>query len=176
MRKVLVIGSSGAGKSTFSRRLGEITGLKVIHLDKLFWNANWVETPKDDWREHVADVLEGDSWIIDGNFGGTMEMRLGACDTVIFLDLPRLVCTWSVIKRVVFYREGTRPDMAAGCPERFDWEFLKWTWNYPRRSRPDVEERLAKFGVGKRIIRLRSRREMGNFLICAAAQELKYEF
>jgi adenylate kinase family enzyme len=175
MRKVLVIGSSGAGKSTFARRLGEVSGLPVIHLDRLFWNADWVETPKDQWRERVADVLKGESWIIDGNYGGTMEMRLEACDTVIFLDLPALVCTWSVLKRVILYREDTRPDMANGCPERFDWEFLKWTWNYPVRSRPGVEERLAKVRDRKRIITLRSRREMEDFLVAASAENAIYE-
>lgn len=164
MRKVLVIGSSGAGKSTFSRRLGEVTGLDVIHLDKLFWNPNWIETPEQTWRARVKGLLTRESWIMDGNFGGTMELRLAACDTVIFLDLPRLVCTWSIIKRVLTYRPDTRPDMAGGCAERFDWEFIKWTWDYPRRSRPKVEERLSKVEGSAKIIRLRSRGEMDHFL------------
>ena len=78
MKRVLVIGSSGAGKSTFSIRLSRETGLELIHLDRLFWNRGWVETPKDRWQEKVENILEGDEWIIDGNYSGTMEMRLAA--------------------------------------------------------------------------------------------------
>lgn len=165
MKRILVIGSAGAGKSTFAPKLGEKTGLEVIHLDKLFWKPNWVETTdKAEWRRIVAGVLKGDSWIIDGNYGGTMEMRLEACDTAILLDLPRYVCTWRVLKRVVLYRKGTRPDMAEGCNERFDWEFLKWIWNYPKRSKPKVEARLKNFEKNGKIIRLCSRKEIEKFL------------
>ena len=164
MKKVLVIGSSGAGKSTFARRLGDITGLEVIHLDRHFWNPGWVETPKLEWRERVAELLGGDSWIIDGNFGGTMEMRLAACDTVIFLDMPRLVCTWRVIKRVITYRDGTRPDITPGCAEHVDLGFWLWTFRYPTRSRPQVEQRLKNVEGSKTICRLTSGRAVERFL------------
>ena len=164
MHRILIIGSSGAGKSTFARQLGEITGIEVVHLDKIYWRPNWVEMPKDQWRKTVAHLLAGDTWIMDGNYGGTMEMRLAACDTVIFLDLPRLICTWRIIKRIVEYRDGVRPDIGEGCRERFDWEFLRWTWNYPKRSKPAVEERLAKLDGTKRIYRLRSKVAIEKFL------------
>ena len=97
MNRVLVIGSSGAGKSTFSRRLAEITGLPLIHLDRLFWKPGWVETDRAEWSEVVAQALEGERWIIDGNYSGTMKMRLAVCDTVIFLDLSRFLCTYRVL-------------------------------------------------------------------------------
>ncbi len=97
MKKVLVIGSGGAGKSTFAKRLSEKTGLEVIHLDQLYWQPNWVETPKDEWQEIVKEIIEGDEWILDGNFGGTMEMRIEACDTVIFLEMPRTVCVYRIL-------------------------------------------------------------------------------
>lgn len=164
MKKILIIGSSGSGKSTLARRLGEATGLEVIHLDKLFWNPNWVETPKEEWQKKVEKALQGASWIIDGNFSGTMETRLEACDTAIFLDMPRTTCVFRILKRVVFYRKGSRPDMADGCDERFDWEFIKWVWNYPARSKPKVEALLKKFRDGKTIIRLKSKAEIENFL------------
>jgi adenylate kinase family enzyme len=164
MRKVLVIGSSGAGKSTFARRLGDITGIEVIHLDKHHWNPDWVETPKPEWRERVAKLIERDSWIMDGNYGGTMEMRLDACDTVIFLDIPRLQCTWRVIKRVVTYRAGVRPDMADGCHERVDIGFWWWVFNFSKRSKPAVEERLAKVANTKTIYRFTSTRAAERFL------------
>src|SRR5947209_9630130 len=126
MRRVLVIGSGGAGKSTFARRLGKLLDLQVIHLDVNYWKPGWVETPKDEWRRKVEELAKGDAWIIDGNYSGTLDMRLAACDTVVFLDLPRTVCIRRVLKRVLTYRDGTRPDMAEGCTEKFDFEFLRW--------------------------------------------------
>lgn len=164
MKKVLVIGSSGAGKSTFSRVLSEKTGLPLIHLDRLFWKPNWVETDKSEWKEILADALAGDSWIIDGQFGGTLEMRLEKCDTVIFLDLPRALCVYRILKRVVTYKKGKRPDMADGCDEKFDWQFLKWVWNFPEKSRPKIEERLARHQNSITIFRLKSTTEVKDFL------------
>lgn len=166
MKRILVIGSSGAGKSTFSRRLHGATRLKLIHLDKLYWKPNWVEpTDKTVWRKNLAEVLKGDEWIIDGNYSSTMEMRLRASDTAIFLDLPHYICTWRILKRVLLYRKGSRPDMAEGCDEKFDWEFIKWTWNYPTRSKPKVEEILKRFENEKTIIRLKSQAEIENFFV-----------
>jgi len=156
MRRVLVIGSGGAGKSTFARRLGARLGLPVEHLDASYWKPGWVETPKEEWRRRVEQLVEGDSWVIDGNYSGTLEVRLAACDTVVFLDLPRRVCIWRVLKRVLTYRDGSRPDMAEGCREKFDFEFLLWIWNYPKRTRPKVVELIEKHSHGKKIIRLRS--------------------
>src|SRR5829696_6662179 len=99
MRKVLVIGSGGAGKSTVARRLGARLQIDVIHLDSLYWQPGWVETSKDEWKTIVAEILKRDSWILDGNYSGTLAMRYEACDTVIFLDMPPIVCLWRVIKR-----------------------------------------------------------------------------
>lgn len=164
MQKVLIIGSCGSGKSVFAKRLGSATGLPVIHLDTHFWKPGWVETPKDVWPETVAELLKGDSWIIDGNYSGTMEMRLEHCDTAIFLDMPRTVCTWRVLKRAYAHRGKTRPDLAPGCPEKIDLEFLKWTWNYPTRSRPRVLEKLRRVADRVRIVTLTSDREKERFL------------
>ncbi len=109
MKKILVIGSSGAGKSTLSVRLGKITGIEVVHLDKLHWKPNWTEPSKDEWKLIVENALRGESWIMDGNFGGTMDLRLAACDTAVLLDLPRTVCVYRVLKRRIKYRGTNRP-------------------------------------------------------------------
>ena len=172
MQKVLVIGSSGAGKSHFSTRLGARTGLPVIHLDQHHWRSGWTEPAKDVWRSQVEELLKGEQWIIDGNYGGTMELRLAACDTVIFLDLPRHVCTWRVLQRAIQYYGRNRPDLADGCPERIDWEFVKWTWNYPKRSRPAVLERLARVADKVTVVTLRSDREVERFLFTQSPREL----
>ncbi len=145
MKKIIVIGSGGAGKSTFSRRLGEKLGIPVIHLDQLYWRPNWEKTPKAEWEATVAELLKGESWIMDGNFGGTREMRMHAADTIIFLDIPRRVCLYRAIKRAIKYRGRNRPDMAEGCNEKFDLEFLLWVWNYKNRSRKNLMEELRSF-------------------------------
>lgn len=163
MKRVVVIGSGGSGKSTFSRRLGEATGLEVTHLDSVFWRPNWQKTPKDEWEKKVRKLVERDSWIVDGNFGSTREIRLDACDTVIFLDLPRPVCMYRVIKRAIVYRGRNRPDMAEGCREKIDLEFLRWVWNFPKQGRSRILNDLDRLS-GKNIYVLRSTREAESFL------------
>ena len=163
MNKILVIGSGGAGKSTFAKRLGAVLKLEVIHLDALYWSSGWVEMPKDEWRVVVAELLRRDSWIMDGNYGGTLDLRLGACDAVIFVDLPRLVCLLRVLKRRALYRKKSRPDMANGCDEKLNWEFLKWVWNYPSKKKPDVLEKLKRYSQTKSVIILRSDSEIESF-------------
>lgn len=169
MKKVLVIGAGGAGKSTFARRLGAALRLEVIHLDRHYWRPGWVEPSKDEWRQLVAELCQREAWVMDGNYSGTLAERLAACDTVVFLDLPRTLCLWRVLKRRVVYRAGRRPDMAPGCPERFSLEFMLWVWNYARRSRPKVVARLAEHAQGKRIIWLRTPAEVEQFLATCAA-------
>ena len=164
MRRILIIGPGGAGKSTLARRLGAQLGLEVFHLDKFYWRPGWVETPKDEWLRAVEGLAARDSWVMDGNYSGTLDVRLARCDAAVFLDLPRRVCLWRIVKRRLAYRATTRPDMAEGCPEELNPEFVRWVWDYPRRSRPGVLARLAAAGDGKRIIRLRSRREVERFL------------
>ena len=163
-KRVLVIGSGGAGKSTFARRLAARLGLPLIHLDRVFWHAGWVETPKGEWRRKVEELCAGESWIIDGNYSGTLDVRLEACDTVIFLDLPHVLCTWRALKRSVTYRESARPDMAEGCRERIDLKFLYWVWSYPSRRRPKILARLDELAGSKKIYRLSSSAEVERFL------------
>ena len=170
MRRIMVIGSGGSGKSTFARRLGEILGIEVVHLDREHWQPGWVEPPKEVWRSRVEQLTRGDSWIIDGNYSGTLDVRLAACDTVIFLDLPRAVCVWRVLKRAAAMRGRTRPDMAEGCREKFNFSFLLWVWNYPSRTRPKVFEKIEKHARGKRVVRLRTPASVEQFLAEVAAE------
>jgi len=169
MRKVLVIGSGGAGKSTFARHLGELLELEVIHLDSLYWSAGWVEMPKTEWQSVVDELLSRRAWIIDGNYSGTLQMRLEACDTVIFLDMSRVICLGRLLKRAVLYRGERRPDMAEGCREKLNFKFIRWVWEYPERTRPKIIELLEKNARNKQIICLRSRAEVKRFLVSARA-------
>jgi adenylate kinase family enzyme len=101
--------------------------------------------------------------VMDGNYGGTLDMRLAACDSVVFLDLPRRVCLWRIVKRRVRYFGRTRPDVAPGCPEQLSWEFLWWVWTYGKRRRAGILERLRTL-AGRRVVILSSRREVERFL------------
>jgi adenylate kinase family enzyme len=167
MKKVLVIGSGGAGKSIFAKRLGRILQIEVIHLDAFYWNPGWVETPKPEWRKTVEELLRRDSWIMDGNFSSTLDMRLEACDTVIFMDMARRICLWRVIKRLIKYRNRNRPDMAEGCLEKFDIKFIGWVWSYRKRARPKVAKLLEENSEIKKVIWLRTQAEVEKFLACA---------
>lgn len=120
MKKILIIGSGGVGKSTLARELGTILGLEVIHLDTWYWNPGWVETPKAEWQSIVQDLTLPESWIMDGNYSGTLDLRLSVADTVIFLDFTRILCLARVIKRRFMYAGQSRPDMASDCPERLN--------------------------------------------------------
>jgi adenylate kinase family enzyme len=170
MRRVLVIGSGGAGKSTLAARIAERTGLPLIHLDACYWRPGWVETPPEEWTATVARLAAGDAWVMDGNYGGTLDARLAVCDTVIFLDLPRLVCVAGVVRRWLRWRGRSRPDLTPGCPEQLSWEFLSWIWTYPARRRPGILARLRSLGADRRVVILHSRREAARF-VDALAQE-----
>ena len=116
MRRVLVIGCGGAGKSTLARKLGERLGLEVIHLDVHFWRPGWVQTPDEEWIPIVDELIEKESWIIDGSFNGTLDRRMARADTVIFLDLPRWRCLVRAIKRLLKYRAATGPTSRPDAP------------------------------------------------------------
>jgi adenylate kinase family enzyme len=145
MQKILVIGCSGAGKSTLAKQLSGKLHIEVIHLDALFWNSGWVQTSKEEWRERIDQLCKKEQWIMDGNYGRTLSMRLQVADTVILFDYPRLLCLWGAFKRRFMYAGKTRPDMAIGCPEKVDAEFLKWIWNFNNNEKPQIMQLLSNF-------------------------------
>jgi adenylate kinase family enzyme len=168
MKRVLVIGPGGAGKSTFARRLGTALDIEVTHLDRAYWQSGWTKPSEEDWVQTVTKLASGDEWIMDGNFGGTLELRVKYCDTIIFLDMWRPLCLWRVVKRRLTYQNRSRPDMAEGCKEKIDLDFILWVWNYSRRSRPRVVRLLRENAEEKHVVWLRSRRDVERFLRGAA--------
>ena len=164
MRRITIVGSPGAGKSTLARRLGLALGIPVIHLDALFWRPGWVETPRDEFIERQCRALAGEAWIVDGNYGAAMDLRLAAADTILFLDAPRLVCLWGAVSRAIRHAGRTRPDMGPGCPERIDLEFMRYVWRFRRDKRPALLRKLRVLEGEKRVVRLSSRAEARAFL------------
>jgi adenylate kinase family enzyme len=164
MQRIAIIGSSGAGKSTLARKLGDLLDLPIVHLDALHWRPGWVEPPEDEWRALQEAAVAQQRWIIDGNYGSTLDIRLAAADAIIFLDLPRTLCVWRIFLRWLRYRGRSRPDMAEGCPEKLDWGFVRWVWDYPHRSRPIVLEKLARLAQDKAVFVLRRPRDVARFL------------
>lgn len=162
MKRVLIVGCSGAGKSTLARKLGELTGLPVIHLDQHYWRPGWVEPMQEAWRAQVAELAARPEWIMDGNFGGTYEVRFAAADTVIALDFPTWLCLWRVLKRLVSRHGTVREDLPEGCPEHFDWSFLKFVAGFNRTQRPRMLAAVEAFAGSKTI--LRSPRQVRDFL------------
>jgi adenylate kinase family enzyme len=155
---MLIVGPSGAGKSTLARRLGQKLGVPVIHLDALYWRPGWQETPKDDWARQVDELLARDSWILDGNYSGTFEKRIAAADVVVFLDFPRLHCMYGVMSRWWKTRGRVREDLGPGCPEKLPSPgFVRWIWNYPRKTRPKLMALLDAARPRTEIVILRSR-------------------
>ncbi|MDX8361900.1 DNA topology modulation protein [Cytobacillus sp. IB215316] len=164
MKKIILIGSGGSGKSTLARRLGDELKIDVYHLDALFWKPNWVSVPKDEQCTMQKDLVKKEKWIIDGNYSGTLDIRLNSADTIIFLDIHRTICMYRAFKRMLLYRNKTRPDMGEACEERFDLAFFKWIWDYPKTKRPEIVKRLEQFSNDKNIFVLKSPKEVQIFL------------
>ena len=164
MKRVLIIGCGGAGKSTLARKLGEKTGLPVVHLDQIWWAPGyWQHLEREEFDRRLLAETEKPRWILDGNFNRTLELRLMACDTVIYLDLPRLVCLKNWIGRVIKNWGHHRIDMAEGCNEWFDPEMAKWIWKFNRQNRSRYYALLNGL-EGKQVHILKNRRAVQKFL------------
>ena len=160
MKKIIVIGCPGSGKSTVSRTLHNKTGIPLYHLDMMYWNADKTTAEKSVFLERLSAVLEKDEWIIDGNYGSTIELRLKACDTVIFLDYPVDVCLNGIRER----RGKARTDMPwIEKSDEEDAEFIEFIKNYNSKNRPEVMALLDKYS-DREIYIFKSRNEADEFL------------
>lgn len=158
MKKIIVIGCPGSGKSTFSKALQKITGIPLFHLDMMFWNTDKTTMEKSVFLDRLSKVLEKSEWIIDCNYGSTMELRIKECDTVVFLDYPLDVCLSGVRER----RGKARSDMPWVEYDE-DAEFIEFIKNYNLENRPQVMELLKKYSY-KNIFIFTNRNEAKEFL------------
>lgn len=160
MQKVIVIGCPGSGKSTFARKLHGITKIPLYHLDMINWNTDRTTVPKTVFRERLQKVVDQDRWIIDGNYGSTIEMRLRQCDTVFFLDYPTEVCLKGIAER----KGKTRPDMPwMEEPFEEDEEFVLFIQKYNTVSRPKVISLLNCY-LDRNIFIFHKREDADNYL------------
>ena len=163
MERVMIIGCGGAGKSTLARKLGEKTGLPVVHLDQIWWSpGDWVHMARAEFDRLLLEEMEKDRWILDGNYNRTLELRLERADTVIYLDFTRWQCLWGWIGRVIKNWGHAREDMAPGCCEWFDPEMAGWIWNFNQENRQKYLKKLS--GWNGEVYILHNRREVKRFL------------
>jgi adenylate kinase family enzyme len=162
MQRILIIGPCGAGKSTLAFDLAQRLALPVYHMDKLNWKAGWIESGDEALSVQLASIISSDRWLIDGNYGATLQQRLERADTVIYLDFPIALCVLRLFRRLWTYRGRTRPDMTEGCPERFDFGFLLYLlrWNSGPRTRTERHLQLH----GGTIIRLKTPDQLARWL------------
>ena len=165
-RRVMVVGGCGAGKSTFSKKLSALTGLELIHLDRLGWRGSWEKVPHEEFDTLLGREMEKDAWIIDGNYSRTLRVRMARADTVFWFDFSGIRCLWGVIGRFVRDYGRTRDDMGGDCPEIFNLEklrFFHYTLWGARKTHDKIAVLLGEF-PDKRVIAFKTRKQADRFL------------
>jgi adenylate kinase family enzyme len=164
MERILIIGNCGAGKTTLSRKLQSILGLEVIHLDQHYWKPYWTEPYKLDWTKTVSELVKKESWIMDGNYGGTMDMRLEKADTIIYLNFPTIVCLSRVIKRIFSNWGKVRYEMPEGCFERLDLKFLRYVAMHKITRGKYILKKLKLLDSEKEVLIFKNDKEVTMYL------------
>lgn len=158
MQKVVVIGSPGAGKSTFARKLREKTGLPLYYLDMVWHRPDQTNISREEFDARLEEILAEDRWIIDGNYLRTLEMRIKACDTVFLLDYPMDVCLQGAEERI-----GTEREDLPWVEQEFDGEFRQEILDFPKEQRPRIRELLEQYQTGRKVYVFRCREEADTY-------------
>ena len=162
MNKVVILGASGTGKTTTCRILGEKLNLKILHLDSVYWKKDWNNINKRDFDIYMKRfLLENKYWAIDGNYSNNKHFtyRLEACDTIIYLDFGIQVSLHGIHERAHRYKHIHRADMAEGCIEGIDQEFLQYVAFY-RKKNMLLKAIVKKYENKKRVLIFKSREEL----------------
>ncbi len=163
MKRILIIGSNGAGKTTFSYALSKKLKLPLTHLDQLYWYGNWEVTPPEEFKRRVLQEAEKPAWIIEGNNIGTLADRLPYADTVFWFEFPPHICLLNIMKREVFYFGRVRPDMPDECASNLSVKFLLYARKFNRKNRKRILYALHDFPEIP-IIRFTNRKQVNQFL------------
>ncbi len=163
MKRVIVIGCPGSGKTTLAKALADKTGLPLIHLDKIQWQGDWQCIRGEDFDRILVEEMKRPQWIIDGNYNRTIKMRLSYCDTVIYLDYPTRVSFFGAMKRVIKNYGRVREDMGGNCKEKFDPAFFWFIATFNMKNRKKYHRMLRDCGE-KNIVILKSRRDADKFI------------
>ncbi len=139
-KRIAIVGISGSGKSTFSRKLAAITQLPLFHMDLLFWKDNWNAVPEPEYLQKHKELLEKDEWIIEGYIDKSMADRAKEADLIIYLDYSGIRCFLRGLKRIMKFHGKTRPELPQGCFDHFSHKFL-WLM-LTRGERKNIEEAL----------------------------------
>lgn len=166
VRRIMIVGQPGAGKSTLAARLGERTGLPVIHIDKIHWQAGWVERSKAEKTRLCHEAEQQDRWVFEGGHSATWPSRLARADMLVWLDLPVWLRLWRVFRRAIVGFGRTRPDMAEGCPERLRSlpEFITYIWTTRRSAQQKLQKLLQSAPDECEVVRLQSDADSAAFL------------
>lgn len=167
--KIAVLGYSGSGKSTLAGTLAERHALPCLHLDSVFWSAGWTQREHAEALRTVSDFLQRDNWVIDGNYRSLLQKeRLADADQILFLQFPRFLCLYRVFKRLFQNKGRTRPDMAEGCIEKVDAEFVWWVLYKGRRKAVREHYRKIREQYPGKVRTLKSSRQIKQYLNCSA--------
>lgn len=163
--RIMVTGCSGGGKSTLSQRLARQFGLAYISIDRdILWLPGWVERSKAEQRQRIIERIAADRWIMDGTNPSTFDVRLPRTDIVIWVRMPRIVCIWGVTTRWLKHFGRTRPEMAPGCVEKLDWDFLRFIWTFEQKFTPRIIAEIERHGPAVPVFQLKSHGEMKRLL------------
>ncbi len=159
MLKIIIIGSPGSGKSTFARKLRDITNLPLYYLDMLWHKKDRTNISREEFDEKLEKILKKDKWIIDGNYQRTIEMRLKECDTVFLMDYPLEVCLSGAEERV-----GKKREDLPWIEEKVDEEFKQIIVDFSKNKLPQIYKLLEKYQQNKNIVIFKSREEADNYI------------